>query len=101
MVVVIALGAFLSTVLGGLFALKFQDKLHLILGFSAGSVIGVAFFDLLPESIEAGRASPASVTSSTIALGFLLYSSISFTPFMTSRNVSPWLPITLSFSGFP
>ena len=54
MVVLIALGAFVSTVLGGLFALRFRDKLHLILGFSAGSVIGVAFFDLLPEAIEAG-----------------------------------------------
>src|SRR5438874_13131865 len=73
MVVLIALGAFISTALGGLFALKFRDKLHLVLGFSAGSVIGVAFFDLLPEAIEAGRASSASLTSSTIALGFLVY----------------------------
>jgi zinc transporter ZupT len=68
-----ALGAFISTGLGGLFALRFRDKLHLILGFSAGSVIGVAFFDLLPEAIDAGRAQPALATTSTIAVGFLLY----------------------------
>ena len=73
MVVLIALGAFISTALGGLFALRFRDKLHLVLGFSAGSVIGVAFFDLLPEAIEAGRAQPALATTSTIAVGFLLY----------------------------
>ena len=47
---ILAIIFFIFTFLGGLFALRFKDKLHLILGFSAGSVIGVAFFDLLPES---------------------------------------------------
>ena len=46
----IALAAFSSTLAGGLLALGLRDKLHLILGFSAGAVIGVAFFDLLPEA---------------------------------------------------
>ena len=59
--------------LGGLFALRFQDKLHLILGFSAGSVIGVAFFDLLPGALEAGDVYPASTITSTVAVGFLVY----------------------------
>ena len=44
----IACAAFFSTMCGGLLAWRLQDKLHLILGFSAGAVIGVAFFDLLP-----------------------------------------------------
>jgi zinc transporter ZupT len=73
MILVIALGAFISTMLGGLFALKFQDQLHLILGFSAGSVIGVAFFDLLPEALQAGDVYPAATITSTIAVGFLIY----------------------------
>jgi zinc transporter ZupT len=70
----IAAAAFASTMLGGLLALKLRDKLHLILGFSAGAVIGVAFFDLLPESINlgAGFHSP-SVLLSFSALGFLSY----------------------------
>ena len=51
LLVVIAVAAFLSTFAGGLLALKLHDKLHLILGFSAGAVVGVAFFDLLPEAI--------------------------------------------------
>ena len=50
----IAAAAFLCTLLGGLLALRLRDKLHLILGFSAGAVIGVAFFDLLPEAIGLG-----------------------------------------------
>jgi zinc transporter ZupT len=74
LLVVIAAAAFLSTFLGGLLALKLHDKLHLILGFSAGAVIGVAFFDLLPEAIDFGERfhSPAVILSFT-ALGFLSY----------------------------
>lgn len=69
-----AIAIFLSVLLGGLFALKFKDKLHLILGFSAGSVIGIAFFDLLPESFELGLTKyDFGLISSVIALGFLFY----------------------------
>jgi ZIP family zinc transporter len=50
MIIWISIAALISTFLGGIFALRFKDKLHLILGFSAGAIIGVAFFDLLPES---------------------------------------------------
>jgi ZIP family zinc transporter len=71
---VITAAAFLSTLLGGLLALRLRDKLHLILGFSAGAVIGVAFFDLLPESIDFGARfhSPATILACS-ALGFLFY----------------------------
>ena len=71
---IIAAAAFLSTLLGGLLALKLRDKLHLILGFSAGAVIGVAFFDLLPEAIDFGEKfhTPAAILSCA-ALGFLSY----------------------------
>jgi ZIP family zinc transporter len=71
---IIAAAAFLSTLGGGLLALRLRDKLHLILGFSAGAVIGVAFFDLLPESILAGTPQhrPSWIFAWT-ALGFLSY----------------------------
>jgi zinc transporter ZupT len=62
---------FTFTLLGGIFALKFKDKLHLILGFSAGSVIGVAFFDLFPEAIELAG-DKYSVTT-VIAIGFIVF----------------------------
>ncbi len=70
----IAVAAFAATFLGGVFALRLRDKLHLILGFSAGAIVGVAFFDILPEAVELGDRfySPATILSLT-ALGFIFY----------------------------
>lgn len=74
MIFAIAIAAFSATLLGGLFALKLKDRLHLILGFSAGAVIGVAFFDLMPEALELlGTSHTELFTTSIIALGFTLY----------------------------
>lgn len=68
----IALGAFGATMLGGYLALSLRDRLHLILGFSAGAVVAVAFFDLLPEALNLSS-SPVSTTTAFVALGFLAY----------------------------
>jgi ZIP family zinc transporter len=40
---------FFSTGLGGVAAIRFRDRLHLLLGFSSGAVLGVALFDIIPE----------------------------------------------------
>ena len=73
MVIIITVLTFAMTLLGGLFALRFRDKLHLILGFSAGAVIGVAFFDLLPEALQLGQGRGTFGTLTIVALGFVLY----------------------------
>lgn len=74
MIFIITAAAFLSTLLGGLFALYLKDKLHLILGFSAGAVIAVAFFDLLPEALElAGTKHQASTILAVTMVGFIIY----------------------------
>jgi ZIP family zinc transporter len=74
MVFFIAAATFFSTLFGGLFALRLKDQLHLILGFSAGAVVGVAFFDLMPEALELGsKAYELSTVVSVVALGFLIY----------------------------
>jgi zinc transporter ZupT len=70
--------AFAATLLGGAFALRFRDHLHLILGFSSGAVLGVALFDLLPESLDLtrGRYGGATVTL-VVAIGFFAFMLIS------------------------
>ena len=82
-IVVIACAAFLATLAGGLFALKLKDKLHLVLGFSAGAVVAVAFFDLVPEAVDLARAetAPFAILSWT-ALGFFLYLAVDRVQFL-------------------
>jgi len=73
-IILISIAAFISTLLGGMFALRFRDKLHLVLGFSAGAVIAVAFFDLIPEALEIGSVFYDIPTLiSVTALGFFVY----------------------------
>lgn len=83
MIILIAVGAFVTTFLGGLFAIRFRDKLHLILGFSAGAMVGVAFFELLPEALTiSGRFFENSTVLSIIAAGFVSYMVLDRTLFM-------------------
>jgi len=73
LMLLIVVAAFCSTCAGGLFALKLKDKLHLVLGFSAGAVVAVALFDLLPEALELGSSYKASILLSWLLLSFMLY----------------------------
>ena len=77
-VVLFALTAMLSTSAGGLFALRFRDHLHLILGFTAGVLLGVVAFDILPEIFALAGEHGLEPSRSMIALvvGFLLFHSI-------------------------
>jgi zinc transporter ZupT len=71
----LALLTALITMTGGVLALRLKKHLPLALGFSAGAVIGVAFFDLLPEAFALGK-SDTSLTVGAAALGFFLYAVI-------------------------
>jgi ZIP family zinc transporter len=59
----IGLAAGGATLLGGALALRFADRVHLVLGFSAGAVIGVALLDLLPEAMRSGAPAIANSAS--------------------------------------
>lgn len=73
-IIFIALATFLVTLLGGLLSLYFKDKLHLILGFSAGTVIAMALFELLPEALTLGtEIYSISTITTVVAIGFILY----------------------------
>jgi zinc transporter ZupT len=70
----VGLAATLSTLAGGLFALRFQDRLHLVLGFSAGAVMAVAVLDLLREAVELAAGSWDTLTVLAVSVaGSLLY----------------------------
>ena len=73
--ILLALGTFFSTLGGGLFALKFNDRLHYILSFTAGVLLGVVAFDLLPEIFELAHRHAFEPTPAMVALvvGFLLF----------------------------
>ncbi|GAA3270441.1 hypothetical protein GCM10020258_44250 [Sphingomonas yabuuchiae] len=44
--------AMLATLAGGLLALRLRNRIGLVLGVTAGIVVGVALFDLVPEALE-------------------------------------------------
>lgn len=66
---------FVSTFLGGLFGLKFKDKMHLILGLTAGIILGVIAFDIFPEIIDMTSILGVDPTYPMIFLviGFLIF----------------------------
>jgi ZIP family zinc transporter len=72
LVMAIAAATFTATLGGGAAALRLRDRLHLILGFSAGAVIAVSFFDLLPESLKLAGLAPENLVT-LMALGFFAY----------------------------
>lgn len=57
--VLLALTTVFSTAIGGIVALRHRDQLHLILGFTAGVLLGLVAFDLLPEVFELGAGAGA------------------------------------------
>jgi len=72
--ILLSLGTFLSTFLGGLTGLKNHDKLHRLLGFTAGVVMGVVAFDLLPEIFESlNHGVTAREAMIALVAGFLLF----------------------------
>lgn len=66
---------FISTFLGGLFGLKYKDKMNLILGLTAGVILGVIAFDIFPEIITMTQRLGINSTAPMIALvcGFLIF----------------------------
>lgn len=78
LIILLAFGTFLSTLLGGFLALKFKKILPLLFAFASGSLIAVAFFDLLPESLELADSIsfPTRYIMLTIVFSFLLYTFI-------------------------
>ncbi|MFD4785493.1 ZIP family metal transporter [Streptomyces sp. NPDC058459] len=74
MAVLVALGAFLMTLVGGWTAQRVTDRRHLVLGLAGGLMLGVAGLDLLPEALEAAGHKWFGVPAALVLFvaGFLL-----------------------------
>ena len=87
-VMTVAVCAAAATMLGGLAALSLRERLPLVLGFSAGAVIAVAFFDLLPEALALNSHPPRAIVTAS-AVGFFLY--LLFDRLVSGRGgANPW-----------
>lgn len=77
-VVLFSLATFFSTSIGGIIALWFRDRLHHILSFTAGVLLGVVSFDILPELFKLAHETGIDASGAMIALvfGFLLFHSL-------------------------
>jgi len=73
LVITLAATTVLATFAGGMLALRAKDRFHLVLGLSAGLLLGLVGFDLLPEIFEMNQNNVAGVRTVSIALilGFL------------------------------
>jgi ZIP family zinc transporter len=65
----------MSTLSGGLTAFKNKDRLHRVLGYAAGVILGVVAFDLLPEIFKLINTTHIDATWPMVALvcGFLAF----------------------------
>ncbi|WHM39343.1 ZIP family metal transporter [Streptomyces sp. BPTC-684] len=74
MAVIVALGAFLMTLVGGWTAQRVTDRRHLVLGLAGGLMLGVVGLDLLPEAVEAAGDEVFGVPAALLLFvgGFLL-----------------------------
>ncbi|HOX21681.1 MAG TPA: ZIP family metal transporter [Candidatus Paceibacterota bacterium] len=71
--IIFAIATFFSTFLGGLLGIKFKDKLHYIISFTAGVLLSVIFFDVIPEIFQLTKTYNLNIVLPMIALisGFL------------------------------
>jgi len=71
----LSLATLISTAAGGLCALRLRARLHLLLGFTAGVLLGVVAFDLLPESLEQSRrlSGDGQIALAALLAGFVLF----------------------------
>ncbi len=69
------IATFFTTSLGGFVAFKFHKSLRLLLGFAAGAIISVVFFDILPEVAELSNKLNINFSKAMLPfiVGFLLF----------------------------
>ncbi len=74
LVIILAASTAFATAVGGAIALRSRDRLHLVLGLSAGLLLGLVVFDLLPEVFAMSNSELLGAPAVSVAIvgGFLL-----------------------------
>lgn len=65
---IVSMSTFFSTMLGGLFGIRYRDRLHLILSFTACVLIALPFFEIIPEIFSITTGHKFDVTPALIAI---------------------------------
>lgn len=75
MFIIFTILTFFSTLTGGLLGIKYKDNLHIILGFTAGVVLSLVAFEILPEIVNLTDETGISFTFPMffLILGFLVF----------------------------
>jgi ZIP family zinc transporter len=90
-----------ATYLGGALALRVKGHIRFILGFSAGAVIAVALFDLLPEAAQLSGGLPLEDMVGFAGIGFAAYMLLDRTLKHLSRKTAGHLgPASLTTHSF-
>ena len=78
----VSLLSILATAAGGLCALGLRGRLDRVLGFTAGAVLGLVCFELLPEILELAEAAGADgrLAMAAMACGFVAVHAIQRRP---------------------
>lgn len=65
----------IATLIGGLIAFQLQSRIHLLLGFTAGVILSVVSFDILPEIVELAQTLNIDIHMAFVPLvaGFLIF----------------------------
>ena len=71
---VLAAVTFISTMVGGLVAVKFRRVLQYFFAFSSGALIAITFFDVLPESLDIAGTVSVRTLMITLVATFLFFS---------------------------
>lgn len=83
--------ATMATLAGGLVALRLRQRAVLLLGLTAGVVLGVALFDLMPEAIDLARGDRAPrMLIAWMAVGLGLYMLVDRALGRTERGLAGW-----------
>jgi len=70
---IFSLITFVAILLGGFLAIKLRDKIHYVISFTAGVLLAVVFFEIIPEIFESTVKNNIEITMPFVALiiGFL------------------------------